>query len=290
MTQLERMPSLVEFLEAPVEFVADVMPETIIFAVGGTRRSAALAGISSQSDDYARTSRSRMIDCFDQFFQLGTKHLFTSMLRPGQLDEIGRYRERLLAWLNWGLAGPEALADYQQRGWRVRLCGAEGVPELAAAVERLKAATPPTWKHTLWLYIAPTHGSLWEQMIATARLPHVATQRDLIRVTFGEDIPLAEIYIGFGKPIFTHDIIPLALIGEAQCYWMQRPGYEIDAHMVRRIVYDTIYRRRTWREDKSARYEGIEAIRDLWESRQMIGIGRRVGGFWYPAGYQDEDV
>lgn len=290
MTQQERIPSLAEFLAAPVEHVADVMPETVIFAVGGTRRSAALAGISAQTDDYAHSSRARMIDCFAQFFQLGTRHLFTSMLRPGQLDEVGRYRNRLISWLDWGLAGPEAIEDYSRHGWRVRLCGAEGIPELHDATERLRAATPRSWKHTLWLYVAPEPGTLWQQMLATAHAAQTHSQADLIRALFGEDIPPAEVYIGFGKPIFTHDIVPLALLGEAQCYWTQRPGYEIDEHMVRRIVYDTVYRRRTWREDKSARYDHIETTRDLWESRQMIGIGQRVGGFWYPAGSQDEEL
>jgi hypothetical protein len=230
-----------------------------------------------------------MVDCFAQLFQLGVRHLFTSMLRPGQLEETGRYRQRLLSWLDWGLAGPEALEDYRRHGWRVRLCGAEGVPELCGAVERLRAATPPAWRQTLWLYVAPAPGALWAQMLAAAHAAQVRSQADLIRAMFGEAIPPAEIYIGFGKPIFTHDIVPLALLGEAQCYWMQRPGYEIDEDMVRRIVYDTVYRRRTWREDKSARYDGIEASRELWESRQIIGVGQRVGGFWYPASIQDEE-
>ncbi|NNJ13499.1 hypothetical protein EKD04_024550 [Chloroflexales bacterium ZM16-3] len=290
MSQTEQMPSLEEFLAAPVEFVANVMPETVIFAVGGTRRSAALVGISAQNDEYASSSRVRMISCIDQFFRLGTRHLFTSMLRPGQLDETGRYRERILSWLDWGLAGPEALEDYRRHGWRVRLCGAEGIPELRGAVDRLESATPPSWNHTLWLYVAPAPGTLWEQMIAAAQSAQIYSQTDLIRTMFGEDIPSAGIYIGFGKPIFTHDIIPLALLGEAQCYWTQRPGYEIDEDMVRRIVYDAVYRRRTWREDKSKRYDGIEATRDLWESRHVIGIGHRVGGFWYPASVQDKEL
>jgi hypothetical protein len=90
--------------------------------------------------------------------------------------------------------------------------------------------------------------------------------------------------------MITHDIIPLALMGETQCYWVQRPGYDIDEVMVRRIIYDTVYRRRTWREDKSTRYANIEQTRSLWESRQVLGIGRRVGGFWYPASDQDDDL
>lgn len=283
-------PSLASFLAAPAQEVAAVMPPTVIFAAGGTRRSAALAGVAPDTDDTTRVLRERMVACFAQFFHLGARHLFTSMLRPGQLNEVGRYRERLFSWFDWGLAGPEALDDYRRHGWRVRIGGLEALPELRAANERLVAATPPTWEHTLWLYGAPEPGSLWEQTLSAAHATQARTQSELIRGLLGEEVPLAGLYIGFGKPMMTHDIVPLALMGETQCYWVQRPGYEIDEAMVRSIVYDSVYRRRTWREDKSTRYADIEQTRALWESRQVLGIGRRIGGFWYPDNGQDGDL
>jgi hypothetical protein len=265
------------------------MPPTVVFASGGTRRSAALSGISSESDDYARRSRERMVDCFDRFFRLGVRHVFSSILRPGQLGEVGRYREQLYNWIDWGMTGPEALADYATLGWRVRLSGLDAVPELRELNERLVAATPSTWQRTLWLYAAPTRGSLWEQTLAAAHATKARTQTELIRALLGEDVPTAGIWIGFGKPMFTEDIIPLVMVGETQCYWTQRPGYDLDEPGIRRIVYDYAYRRQTWQEDKSTRYADIEQTRSIWESPQILGVGKRTGGFWYPDYEQDDD-
>src|SRR6476661_4633923 len=133
----EQLPSLTAFLDAPVDQVARVAPATAIFAPGGTRRSAVLAGISPQSDEYARWTRERMIASSELFFELGVRHLFMSVMRPPQMAEVGRYRDRLLDWLDWGLAGPEAIADYARLGWRVRLLGADTLGQLGTAAERL---------------------------------------------------------------------------------------------------------------------------------------------------------
>lgn len=282
------IPSLEAFLAAPTGDVARVAPATVIFAVGGTRRSAVLAGVSPQSDDYASYSRARMVACFDLFFQLGVRHLFTSLLRPGQLAEAGPYRDRLMDWLIWGAAGPEAMADYQQRGWRVRLVGGEGMPELQAAAERLRAATPATWEQTLWLYVAPDMETHWAQLLTAAQQVQAATRQEAVRALYGEDIPPATLYLGFGKPMLTCDIVPLVLIEEAQCYWSQVPGYDLDEPTLRRIIYDHAYLRRTWRKDKSKRYEAVLARRELWEKPHVLGLGQREGGFWYPLREQDD--
>jgi hypothetical protein len=279
---LDGVPALEAFLAAPAEQVAQVAPPTVIFAVGGTRRSAALAGIAPGSDEYAHLSRERMVSCLAQFYHLGVRHLFTSVLRPGQLAEVGRYRQRLLSWLDWGLAGPEALEDYRRLGWRVRLLGADSLPELLPTVERLAAATPAASERTLWLYVAPQRGALWAQMLAAAQATRAATQEALIEALFGEAVPQAGLYIGFGKPLITNDIVPLALCGETQCYWIQRPGYELDEPMIRRMLYDYVYLRPTWVQDKTERYAQAREQRALWESRAILGTGVRVGGFWYP--------
>ena len=72
-----------------------------------------------------------MIACFELFFRFGVRHIFNTLIRPNQFAEVGRYRERLLDWLDWGVAGPEALADYARLGWRVRLLGTMSVPAVA---------------------------------------------------------------------------------------------------------------------------------------------------------------
>ncbi|NTU77837.1 MAG: hypothetical protein HGA45_00295 [Chloroflexales bacterium] len=275
-------PTLDQFLACPAEAVAAVAPQGVIFAAGGTRRSAALSGVAPDSTDYVRLSRERMVDCFARFYRLGVRHLYTSLLRPGQIDEVGPYREQLMRWVVWGLTGPEALADYRRHGWRVRLIGAGGLPELEEAAHTLVEATPDTGGPTLWFHAAATRSALWQMMLATALAGQARTQAELIRAIYGEDVPPARLQIGFGKPLVTNDIVPLLLYEETQCYWVQRPGYDLDELMIRRIIYDSIYLRSTWVQDKSSRYAEISEHQALWESRAVLGVGRRVGGFWYP--------
>src|SRR5436190_6371795 len=93
-------PSLEEFMAAPAEQVASVAPTTMVLAPGGTRREGVLAGISLQSEEYARWSRERMIRCVDLLFGLGVRHLFLTVLRFPQLAETGHYRERLIEWID----------------------------------------------------------------------------------------------------------------------------------------------------------------------------------------------
>lgn len=275
-------PTLAEFMAASPADVAGVMPETLVYTTGGTRRSAALAGLSPQSDEYARWTRERMIACFELLFRFGCRHIFTTMIRPGQFAEVGPYRDRLLDWLEWGLAGPEALADYARLGWRVRLLGAESMPELQPLAQRLLDTTPARYTATLWYQVMPEPGSPWEWILNAARRSQARTQADAIRALYGEDIPLAKLYLAFGKPMFVADLMPPLLASEVQCYWIQRPGYLDDELLLRRILYDYTYLRPTWRLDKSTRYGTLEANRALWQQPLVLGTGRHVGAFWYP--------
>jgi hypothetical protein len=276
-------PSLEEFLRAPAEQVAAVAPTTMFLAPGGTRREAVLAGISPQSEEYPRWSCARKIDCISLLFGLGVRHLFLTALRYSPLSEVGRYRERLIEWTAWGIAGPEALADYARLGWRVRLVGTENVPELKATAELLLDSTPRHWTRTLWLYVGSTSEAWWATMLEVAAQSQARTRADLVRAIYGEDIPPATLCLSFGKPIIAADIVPLVVADEVQCYWTQRPGFAQDEPTIRQIFYDYAYTRRTWQQDKSSRYHDVVDQRSLWEERRVLGLGQPVGAFWYPS-------
>jgi hypothetical protein len=279
-------PSLEEFLQAPAEQVAAVAPITMFLAPGGTRREAALAGISPQSEEYPSWSRERMVACVELLFRLGVQHLFLTALRHSPMSEIGRYRERLIAWTSESMAGTQALEDYAHRGWRVRLVGTESIPELGDTATRLQAATPADWNHTLWFNVSSTPDVYWMTALATANRVHVRTRAELVHALYGEDIPPATLCLSFGKPIVALDIMPLLVAGELQCYWTQRPGFAQDERTIRRIFYDYAYTRRTWQQDKSARYTDVLDQHETWERPVVLGIGQRIGAFWYPAGMQ----
>lgn len=276
-------PTLEEFLAAPIEDVRDVAPTTIVLGVGGTRRRAVLAGLSLRSDEYAAWTREQMIACLDILFRHGVQHIFTTPLIQAQWHEVTQgYREKLLAWIDWGIAGPEALADYAHRGWQIRLCGTAKLPELHAASLRLEESTGSRGSPAVWFSVTPDVEDAWASIFEVCRSHSVTTRAEAIQAAYGQNIPPATMFIGSGKPTFTVDIVPPLLIGNLQCYWRQHLGYDLDEQTVRTIFYDYAYLRRTWNDDKSGRAEQILQHQEAWENPPVLGVGKKLGPFWFP--------
>src|SRR5262245_61946738 len=121
-------PDVDTFLAAPEAEIAEVAPETLIAAFSGTRRSAVLAGMDPRAKDTMAWQRREMLRCFDLMFRHGVRHVIAPVAAGKHVAEAGAARERVLAGLGWGIAGPEALADYATYGWRVRMIGIEHLP------------------------------------------------------------------------------------------------------------------------------------------------------------------
>ncbi|NJN15311.1 MAG: hypothetical protein HC822_02930 [Oscillochloris sp.] len=278
---MPELPDLETFLQAPREVIAALMPPTLVYAQGGTRRDAALHGVDPSDDGYADWSQQRMITTMDLLFNYGVQHIFTIAAAPSQFAEVGRYREKLIGWIVEGLAGAAAIRRWRELGWRIRIVGAEDDAEIQQAAAVLRESLPDTGR-TIWWYVNPQAGAHWQRLIALAKQAEVLTQADLIAAWFGEPLPPAKLLLSFGKPIFDADVLPLPLLDRAQCYWSQRPGYSLDETMVRRILYDYRYLRGTWRSDKHNRYATIAQHADIWHRGAVVGLGARLGDFWYP--------
>lgn len=276
------LPTLAEFLDAPLEQAAAVAPATIVYAQGGTRRAAALAGISTTGDDYARWSQDRMVESVTLLFRYGVRNVFTIAAAPSQFAEVGPYRERLTRWIAHGLAGEAALERWKALGWRVRMIGVEDVPELHSAAATLAAQPAPAGAPTIWWFVSSAHGAFWPRVLRVAQERRISSQAELIEALYGEPIPPARLCLSYGKPMLAADVIPLPLLDDAQCYWLQRPGYSLDDRLVRMIWYDFHYLRATWRSDKASRYATIAEYAHLWQRGAVLGLGKRVGAFWYP--------
>ena len=277
------------FLAASLTELRPFVPQTAVFSAGGTHRSAALAGLSTDGFAYVQFARAQMIETFDLLFRYGVKHIFTPVSTHVNFGESGMYQTRLLQRVANGVADDDALAVYRQKGWRVRLVGGEDVPELQTAVSRLQQATP-TGNHTLWYTIAPRAEAPWEQILAAAHRTQATTRAELIRELYGEDIPLATMYLGFGKPEIYADLVPPILVGKMQCYIRQKPGYVLSEREWRLILYDYAYTRATWREDKTGRELKALDHREAWENAPILGLGKRLGPFWYPISHEDADL
>lgn len=270
-------------MRAPLPEVMAAAPASMVYSVSGTRRGAALAGKLGEGETYVQWSRGQMMACLDLIFGHGVQHVIMPVITPSQFSEATpAYREHLWTWLEDGMAGDVAIAGYVRRGWRVRLPFAQGLPRLAEAAGRLARETAQEGAASLWLFVAPTHNFFWEQALASGALAGVRNASEAIRALYGADIPPATLYLDFGKPVFSPDLTPPFLGGVMHAYWTQKPGYSLDEAQWRRILYDYAYARATWQEDKQGRAEQALAYEAYWAKGVILGLGKRLGPFWYP--------
>jgi hypothetical protein len=224
-----------------------------------------------------------MIACLDLLFRHGVQHIFATPLIQAQWREVTQgYREKLVSWIDWGIAGPEALADYARLGWQVRLCGTAHVPQLQEASTRLEVATGNDGPPALWFFVTPDMEDAWRSIFEVCRSQSITTRAEAIRAIYGQEIPLATMFLGSGKPTLTVDVVPPLLVGDLQCYWRQHLGYDLNEQTVRTIFYDYAYLRRTWSADKTGRAEQVLGFKHVWENPPVLGIGQQLGPFWFP--------
>jgi hypothetical protein len=280
----ESHPSLEEFLAAPLEEIRKIAPITMLLGTGGTRRRAVLQGFSTQTKEYAVWTHGQMMACYALIFDHGVKHLVTTMIVSSHNDEITPgYREKIVGWVEWAVLGNEALATYDRLGWRARLIGMESWPELAAAAAKLVEVTAKNEGPTLWYSVASRPELTWKRMLEIAVERHITSRAELIAAFYGEEIPPATLYLGAGKPQVEDSQIPLLLVGKLECYWRQHLGYDLDAETLRTVLYDYAYIRPTWRADKTGRAEQVMDFAHAWKEPPVLGLGQRVGPFWFPA-------
>lgn len=259
-------------------------PDTAIFGNGGTRRAAALAGVPG-GDEYARWSRPHMLRCYEIFFTLGVQHLIAPLMRPTNFAETGVFAERIIQWMQWGLACPETMNVYRQGNWRVHLViSGDTDPGLTTLAMELDEATRSHSGQHLWYIVTPSLAAMW-RWIGNAFREGAGTRSDAVRRLYGYDIPAASLLVGFGKPIYGPDIVPPLLVENLQAYWTQRPGYALTELELREIIYDHTFRRGTWRKDKSDRTDGIIQDRRIWEQARTLGLGKRRGPYWIAEQY-----
>ena len=275
------MISLDEFLHADREIVARVTPQTVMFAAGGTRRDAVLNGVSLETPgELAAFSMRQFYDTAERFFALGVRHIFALTVHSKQLYETGTYRDYVVGGTRLAI-GELSYPYYAALGCRAKFIGAEDVPELAGLAEEMEARTGQNGPATVWWLATGSNDAVWQRTIAAAQ--GAQSRAEMVRNYLGEDVPPAELFISFGKPFFSPEIMPLALIGgETHCYFYQRPGYILTNEEIRTILYDYAYLRKTWTPDKMARYIEVPGQHEAWERNPILGLGQRLGSFWYP--------
>jgi hypothetical protein len=279
---MQNIPSLDQFLNAPLEEIKQIAPKTAIICVGGTRRSAALEGIEAHSAEFFDWSRTRMLEQMDLLFQHGIQHIIAIAIVSPNLVEFETYRQRFFTLVEKGLAGKQMLADYNTYGWRVKMIGTEELPELQKTASILQEHTNNSSDKTLWWIISPHINTPWQSVFDIVAKTGARTRNDAIQAMYGEQIPLATLMIGTGKPILMYDLIPPLLVGNLQCYWIQQPGYRLNQTMLRTILYDYAYLRNNEAAKIDVKYMMVDKTRQAWETNAVLGVGERLGVFWYP--------
>jgi hypothetical protein len=272
------MIALEAFLAAPLEDVIAIAPRTVMIAITGTRRAAVLAGKPFQGDEYVRWARQRVIDFLDLLFRHGIQHIVATVIVPVNLIEHAATRERYLAAAIEGLTGAESRADYARLPCRARLIAPPDLHSLHSVDAELRRSTAGVSSRTVWWHVIVSGDDPWRMVFAAAQRARGSARADLIRALYGEDIPLATMFLGFGKPVIAPHSFPPLLLGDIQCYWSQRPGFSMDERMLRHILYDYAYMRSHDKWDATP-----EQQRTAWETDAVLGLGQHLGGFWYPA-------
>lgn len=278
------IPTIEEFMAAPDQEVAKVAPATLILTTGGTRRHAVLMGISPTSEEYAAITFRQMMNSLALIFRHGVQHIIVTLFTDTNFSEVTPgYRDKLAIWAERWLVNDDVLAQYQELGWQVRMIGAESWPELRTTAEKLAQIPRRDDGPCVWFMAGTNEDTAWDWTLRTLQNKQISTRKEAIRTIFGQDVPPATLYLGSGKPQILISVVPPILIGAMQCYWRQHLGAELDVQTLRLVLYDYAYLRKTWSEDKSGRAEQIIQYAAAWQNPPIIGLGRRLGPFWYPA-------
>jgi len=280
-----------EFCNLPAEEIAKHSPTSMIFAAGGTRRAARLAGIEDQNE-YVRWSSEQLLTCFGLFAKYGLTHIITHAIVPTQWNEVTPgYRDKLVEWIQETLTNEATIAEYKQRGWREAVIGTENIPEFIPLKKKLSQVFPKT-DYSLSVYYAatPTYNSPWKSLLPVLKKDW-QTQDDLILAQYKEPIPPIKLFVGYGKPVMSAAVCPplLGAFDGMHAYWLQKPGFLTTERSVLAILYDYAFTRKTWIRDKSNRTEEVLNFRTEISKESILGVGKRLGPFWYPDNELGED-
>lgn len=259
-----------------------IVPASMVYAPGGTRRSAVFHGIKPWTPEYVEWGWLETLRCVDLIFRFGVEHVFLPLIMSGHVREYGGDATHLMQMLTRFLTNAKMLDKVAEFGWRVRLVNFDDLPDLERASRAFEAATSDGSQQVLWLMTTTDPESHWRAVFQNARQGKFATREQAICAMYGEYVPLISLYLGFGKPTVNPELFPPLLQGDIQCYWSQQAGYSLTEKQLRMILYDYAFLRQTWQQDKTSRAAQAEADQALWESEFILGLGRRIGPFWYP--------
>jgi hypothetical protein len=222
----------------------------MVYAPGGTRRSAAFAGIEPGSERYLHWLAEKMLPCLEVIFRYGVRDVFMPFVMIGHVNEATTDIEKQVVIPAARLAtDSHLLKSFRDRGWRLRLATCAYHDALQPFVERLQRETSAGATHTLWGTFVPSYTDWWSYLLSMACAGQIKSRADAIRALYGEDVSPITLCLSFGKPMLSPDLVPPLLLDNVQCYWSQQIGYSLTDSQFRKVLYDASYLRKTWAQD-----------------------------------------
>jgi len=238
--------------------------------------------------EYVDWSLKKQLGLAEMFVNSGVRTLFMPVLGPKQIREVGAYRDYLFNMYKF-IFEPHALELYKRLGIRNRFLGKNFMTdEFSAKASDLEHQTVNQRAATFfWVFVGGEEQNYEIDAINTI-LKNTNGQTNLSReaclqALYGEQVPAVDMFIGFSKPHVGYWMPPL-LGHNAALYFTDYPSYFLDERDWKRIIYDFGITRKTWTEDKSARYANIltSGLIERHAERRIWGVGSsNIGGFWY---------
>ncbi|GAB4201927.1 MAG: hypothetical protein OHK0022_24490 [Roseiflexaceae bacterium] len=159
-------PDIDTFMNWTNAQVAEVTPETVLFAPAGTRRRAEIDGIPNS--EYSTWAIRELGESVALLFDNGIKNIIVPLLGPRQLsDPQEEYRRQVINWIAKQSTSDELknLADIHR--YQIRLIGpATRYNEtLRNASTQLKERVSNSIQPTLWMYVVQNDNEPWEEVL-----------------------------------------------------------------------------------------------------------------------------
>lgn len=290
------MISLEEFLALPVEEVARLVreagPQVCVFPINGTRRWYALEHGQESPDRYVQIAAREYIRLFVLLFE----HGIDNVLSPLFGSELLRRGEQYVAEALGGagiLESTEFLNFYQTWQVKVQFYGdyqraLSDTPYagLLALINRIVQQTAHHNSRRLFFGMFANDATETVARLAvefyqqTGKIPD---RRALIDAYYGYDLPPATLFIGFQPPsVFDY---PLLGLGDENLYFTVAPTAYMTGDILRHILYDHIYMRRSPEPDWFALSSTeCQRLREyyLTHRNDVLGLGLIYYGVWRP--------
>lgn len=295
------MISIEHFLQLSTEEIATLVrdkgPKVCVFPFNGTRRWVLLEHPIESRDEMAETYVEQTIQGYIRLYKLLFDHGIETVIAPVFGKEILERGEEYMTTIGESMKvladRPEFVSFYRDYDVRVRFYGdyRNGLrthyQHIIDSFDRATEITLENKTHRLFYGVFADDAT---QHIAELAIKHYETHKaipnkqELVQLYYGETIDKADLFIGFEK--FTAFDYPMLNTGNESLYFTIAPSLYMTDTLLRKILFDHIYRRPVPDPDyRTLSEDDLEVMRQAYMSGRdhAFGLGTVENGVWYAA-------